>query len=100
MDARTFTTDPWEWRASPGPSGWVFVSLPEALSDEIAETGRAGGFGSVRVEVVCGTTTWRTSVFPDTARGCYVLPLKKAVRTAEGIVVGRPVTLSVEPVDG
>ena len=54
----------------------------------------------MRVEVVCGSTTWRTSVFPDSGRGCYVLPLKKAVRTAEGIEVGRPVTLSVEPVDG
>ena len=99
MDARTFTAVPWRWEARTEPSGWVFVSLPEALSDEVAETGRAGGFGSVRVEVVRGSSTWRTSVFPDGARGCYVLPLKKAVRTAEGIEVGRPVTLSVEPVD-
>ena len=85
-----------------GPAGPERLGVrqpPGGGSDEIAETGRAGGFGSVRVEVVCGSTTWRTSVFPDSDRGCYVLPLKKAVRTAEGIEVGRPVTLTVEPVD-
>lgn len=99
MTARTFTAVPWRWEASTGPNGWVFASLPEDLSDAIAETGRAAGFGSVRVEVTCGASTWRTSVFPDTGRGCYVLPLKKAVRTAEGIEVGAEVTLRLELVD-
>jgi len=98
--ASTFTAVPWRWEASTGPNGWVFVSLPEDLSDEIAETGRAAGFGAVRVEVVVGSSTWRTSVFPDTDRGCYVLPLKKAVRTAEGIEVGSELTARVELVDG
>jgi hypothetical protein len=96
----TFTTVPWVWEASTGPNGWVFVSLPEDLSDAIAETGRSGGFGAVRVEVTCGSTTWRTSVFPDSGRGCYVLPVKKAVRSAEGIEVGSEVTLHLALVDG
>jgi hypothetical protein len=93
----SFTAVPWQWEAR--SEAWVFVSLPDQVSDEIAEAGRTAGFGAVRVEVVCGESTWRTSVFPDTARGCYVLPLKKAVRAAEGIEVGRPVTVSVELVE-
>ena len=49
---------------------------------------RAGGFGSVRVEATIGATTWQTSIFPDTRRRTYVLPVKKAVRAAEGLADG------------
>ena len=42
------------------------------------------GFGGVRVEATIGTSTWRTSVFPQ-SDGAYVLPLKRAVRDREGI---------------
>ena len=60
------------------------------VADEIEETfGRhAGGFGSVRIEATVGATTWRTSIFPDTKRQTYVLPMKKQVRTAEGLASG------------
>ena len=44
-----------------------------------------GGFGSVRVEVTVGETVWRTSLFPSAEAGAYVLPVKKAVRVAEGL---------------
>lgn len=40
------------------------------------------GFGSVRVEVTVGPTTWCTSIFPSKESGSYVLPVKKAVRAA------------------
>ena len=32
--------------------------------------------------------TWRTSIFPDNKRGTYLLPVKKQVRTAEGLTDG------------
>ena len=65
---------------------WIFVALPAPLSAEIAEIPRPRrGFGSVRVEARIGLSTWRTSIFPDAAQGAYVLPLKRAVREAEGI---------------
>jgi hypothetical protein len=77
----------WEWD---GPAAWYFVSLPEDVADEIDE--RFGhleaGFGSLRVEVTVGSTTWRTSVFPDTKRATYLLPVKKQVRTAEDLHAG------------
>ena len=33
-------------------------------------------------------TTWLTSVFPDTASGCFVLPIKRTVRQANGVEAG------------
>lgn len=64
------------------------MTVPQDESDEIHEVApHPGGFGSVRVEVSIGTTTWRTSVFPDAKKQCFVLPIKKAVRKAEQIDV-------------
>jgi hypothetical protein len=39
----------------------------------------------VRVEVTVGTSVWRTSLFPSTTEGAFVLPLKKAVRDLQGL---------------
>lgn len=90
----TFAADVWE---HDGPAAWYFLSLPGDVADAIeAEHGdRAAGFGSVRVEVTVGTTTWRTSVFPDRARETYVLPVKKEVRRAEGIDDGSRVEVAL-----
>ena len=91
----TFTAELWDAKST---GTWVFVSLPEGLSDEIADVPRPQrpGFGSLRVEVSIGATTWATSIFPDSKRGCYVLPVKKAVRTAEGVEIGDPVEVTLE----
>jgi len=75
---------------------WVFVAVPQDESDEIADVApNVGGFGSVRVEVAIGASTWRTSVFPDSKRGVFVLPIKKPVRKAENIDVGDVIDLSL-----
>lgn len=73
-----------------GAGNWHFVTLPQALSDEIADltVGRAGGFGSVRVEVTIGTSVWQTSLFPSKEQAAYVLPLKKPVRTEQSLRAG------------
>lgn len=73
-----------------GPGGWHFVSLPTDACDEVDDMvqGRGGGFGSVRVEATIGATSWTTSLFPDTRRGTYLLPVKKSVRTAENLSDG------------
>ncbi len=53
------------------------------------------GFGSVRVAVEAGGSRWETSVFPDGASGCYVLPIKKAVRVAERVEEGDDLTVTL-----
>jgi hypothetical protein len=89
-----FRAELWEWD---GQAAWHFVSLPDDVADDIDERfgHRAGGFGSVRVEVTVGSTTWRTSLFPDSKRRTYLLPVKRPVRTAEGLRVGDLVAVSL-----
>jgi hypothetical protein len=83
-----FDAELWLWQSR--SDSWTFVSLPTDVADEVLDVagGRARGFGSLRVEVTVGSTTWRTSIFPDSGRKTYVLPVKKAVRTAEGLSAG------------
>ncbi|MGH3862191.1 DUF1905 domain-containing protein [Actinokineospora sp.] len=95
-----FDAELWDWDARRADS-WTFVSLPADASEEIrAVTGPRRGFGSVRVRVTVGATTWTTSVFPDSGRGVYVLPVKRAVRRAEKLDVGDVAAVSVELLDG
>ena len=81
----------WEFEAELWPveqGSWVFLTLPEDVDEDVRLlSGPPSGFGSVRVEVTVGRSTWRTSVFPDKARG-FVLPVKKDVRRAEDLEVG------------
>ena len=78
---------------------WVFLTVPPEISDEIeASVPTKGGFGSVKVEATIGETSFVTSLFPDNALGAYVLPVKKAVRTAERVNVGDTVHVTLEPI--
>jgi hypothetical protein len=53
------------------------------------------GFGGVRVKVTLGKTKWETSIFPDKRSGCYILPLKSAVRRAEGVQAGDKISFTL-----
>ncbi len=98
-DGFTFTAPLWRWSArqeTGDPSAWCFVTLPLEVSDEVRVlAGEPHGFGSVRVRVLAGGSEWDTSVFPDAESGCFVLPVKKAVRVAEGVDEGDELTVSL-----
>jgi hypothetical protein len=96
--SHTFTTELWHPESM---AKWVFVTVPKELSEDIREVPRPfrRGFGSIRVQVTIGATTWSTSIFPDADTGCYVLPVKKAVRDAEGVDLGDEVEVSLEVLD-
>jgi hypothetical protein len=53
----------------------------------------------LRVRVTVGGSTWTTSIFPDSVRGSYVLPIKRAVRQAENLDVGDVANVTVELID-
>jgi hypothetical protein len=91
-----FDAPVWVWDARK-TDVWTFVSLPAEESAEIKEFagGIPRGFGSVKVTATIGATTWRTSIFPS-KDGVYVLPLKKAVRKAEGLAIDDIATVKVE----
>lgn len=70
-----------------GPAAWHFVTISEDISEDIKHLfgDRTHGFGSLPVNVTIGKTTWQTSIFPDKKLNAYLLPIKKAVRTKEGL---------------
>ena len=95
-----FDSEIFRWDAR-DDAAWYFTSVPAELSEEIREIPRPyRGFGSVRVRARVGGSEWATSIFPSSNEGTYVLPLKKKVRDAEGLVDGGPVTVRLEVLDG
>ncbi len=95
-----FDAQLWTWDARRSDT-WTFVSLPSDAAEEIGEVadGPRRGFGSLRVRATVGGSSWLTSIFPSGGGG-YVLPVKRAVRKAEGIDVGDVATVTVELLDG
>lgn len=77
---------------------WYFATMPEELSEELRELpAPSRGFGSLRVRAMIGSSNWSTSIFPGGAG--YVLPLKKAIREAQGIGEGDIVTVDLDIID-
>jgi hypothetical protein len=79
-----------EWR---GPAPYHYVPVPDAESADIKAVAAqvTYGWGVIPVTARIGGTTWTTSLFPKDGR--YLVPLKDAVRAAEGIQLGDVVTI-------
>jgi hypothetical protein len=88
----TFSGEIWEWR---GPAPYYFVTVPEEDSQDIQAVASAltYGWGVIPVRAQIGDTSWTTSLMPKDGR--YVLPLKDAVRNAEGVQEGDTITVSL-----
>jgi hypothetical protein len=87
-----FVGELWYWR---GPAPYHFVTVPEeecaalrAVADVVSY-----GWGMIPVRVQVGETEWETSVFPKD--GGYLVPIKDAVRNAEGLTLGDTVTVEM-----
>jgi hypothetical protein len=78
----SFSATVWEWR---GPAPYHFVSVPPDVAIEIKELASAVtyGWGMIPVSGKIGTTMFDTSLWAK--NGTYAVPLKDAVRKAEGI---------------
>jgi len=93
-----FTGELWYWK---GPSPFHFVSVPDEECAELHAVSHLAsyGWGVIPVLVQTGSTSWTTSLFPRD--GGYVVPIKTAVRRAEGLELGDTVeialTVVVEP---
>ena len=88
------TVTRWEKRVD----SWFFATLPEELSVDLRELpAPPRGFGSLRVRARIGASIWSTSIFFDGS--AFVLPLKKAIRDAQGIGEGDTVVVDLEIVD-
>jgi Domain of unknown function (DUF1905) len=80
-----FSGEVWHWR---GPAPFHFVSVPEpecgALEDASPEV--SYGWGMIPAKVGISATEFATALWPKD--GGYIVPLKTAVRRAEGIELG------------
>ena len=91
----------WKWRGD-GPAAWYFITIDGAAGDELSalgamrklELGKQRGFGLLKVRPAIGASEWSTSVFPDKTRG-WLLPVKAAIRKAEGVGEGDKVTVAL-----
>lgn len=80
-----------------GPGGWHFLTLPTELTDGLKVLrGKSRAWGSLRVEVRLGEHRWRTSLFPDTKSGAFLLPIKADVRRRAGVAAGDRISVQVE----
>jgi len=93
----------WIWHGETNGS-WHFVTIDGEAGDAIRaheairrlEFGKGRGFGSVKVRARIGESEWGTSVFPSTSSGGYILPVKAAIRKAEGLAAGDEVSIVLE----
>lgn len=89
-----FTSDVWKYD---GAGGWFFVSLPKKLSGEIRKNfaSEEEGWGRLKVNAKIGDSDWETSIWFDSKKGTYILPLKAAIREKEKIESGEKVKVAV-----
>ena len=82
----------WYWR---GPAPYHFVTVPDRECAQIEGAARSVtyGWGMIPVAARLGDTAFKTSLFPKD--GAYLVPLKNAVRRAEGIELGDVVSLTL-----
>jgi hypothetical protein len=81
-----------EWR---GPAPFHFVLVPADQADAIRALapGVTYGWGMVPVTGTLGATEFTTSLWPR--QGSYAIPIKDAVRHAEGIGLGDTVSVTL-----
>lgn len=95
-----FRAEVWKWEANGNSSAaWHFITLDKktaAVVKKSHEGKKRIGWGSVPVVATVGETKWKTSIFPDSKRGSYLLPLKAAVRKKEGVAEGDGITISLQ----
>jgi len=87
-----FTDTIFIWR---GPSPFYFVAMPPDQSADLKDfAGRLTyGWGVIPATVTIGSTRWTTSLIPKDGR--YLVPLKDAIRRAEGLTDGDEVAVRI-----
>jgi hypothetical protein len=88
----SFSNTVWEWR---GPAPYHFVSVPLEIANEIKQLASAVtyGWGMIPVSGKIGSTSFSTSLWAKNRT--YAVPLKDAVRKAEGISIGDMVSVKL-----
>ena len=91
----------WRWTGASGTGTWHFLTLDGEAGEALSGTalmrkleGMSRGWGSLKVVATIGQSRWNTSVFPSRETG-WILPVKAAVRKAEGLIEGEAVEVTL-----
>ncbi len=89
-----FAAETWQYSA---PGGWYFISVPENVSMEIRENlkWQEEGWGRLKITAEIGSSQWKTSIWFDTKRNTYLLPLKADIRKKENIESGKNINVII-----
>jgi hypothetical protein len=81
-----FTAPLWQY---PSQGGWYFVALPTDLSQEIRSQAKPLEEGWVRLKIsnAVDGVVWNSSIWFDTKRGTYLLPIKAEIRKTKNLIV-------------
>ena len=85
------------WLYKGGKTSWHFVTVPEEQSVQIKflNEGMTAGWGSIPVNVTIGSTTWKTSIFPDKKSTTYFLPIKAEIRKKECLKIDDNIAINI-----
>jgi hypothetical protein len=100
----TTTATLWIWSTDKAPASWHFLTIEGEAAEAIRATalmrrlegGARRGWGSIKTSATIGDTSWQTSMFPNKNPDGYLLPVKAAVRKAEGLVAGDSVSVRLD----
>jgi hypothetical protein len=89
-----FSAEVWQYSS---PGGWYFVSVPGKLAKEIRGNlqWQEEGWGRLRVIAKVGDNQWITSIWFDTRRNTYLLPLKAEIRNKSDIRVADKIDVTI-----
>ncbi len=92
--AYQFSGDAWQHG---GAGSWFFVTLPKPMSSEIRNIFKSEeeGWGRLKVTAKIGNTEWKTSIWFDSKRRLYLLPLKSEIRKKQKITAGKNIEVSI-----
>ena len=87
-----FPGELWYWR---GPSPYHFIRVPDDVAADLRVLSPvvSYGWGVIPVSVRIGESDFTTSLFPKD--GGYLVPIKDAVRKAEGLALGDAVLVEM-----
>ena len=99
----TITASLWVWTSNRTTANWHFLTIDGEAGEAIhalalmqrLENGRPRGWGSMKVSATIGCTNWKTSIFPAKDVHGWLLPVKAAVRKAEGLIPGHTAEVTI-----
>jgi SOS-response transcriptional repressor LexA len=85
----------WRWQGN-APAAWHFITLPDDVAGQLKFfSGQRKGFGMLKVKASISGVPWKTSLFPDSKSGSFLLPVKADVRKRAGIADGDTVAVAL-----